>query len=188
MLPLPGEWSGFVRRYDYPEQMMAHGIGIRELDFGSSAGSAGFHDLMATPTTVAAQEGSEHQSMPSPVLTAPGGEPRAGAGDRLELLFEETARRFEARDAVVTDDRVWSYREIDERANQVARVLIGAGVRPGDRIGLLLDRTVETYVGLLAVMKAKAAWVPLATAFPAERIAYILEDAAISMVVSISLF
>lgn len=167
---------------------MAHGIGIRELDFGSSAGSAGFHDLMATPTIVAAQEGSEHQSMPSPVLTAPGGEPRAGAGDRLELLFEETARRFEARDAVVTDDRVWSYREIDERANQVARVLIGAGVRTGDRIGLLLDRTVETYVGLLAVMKAKAAWVPLATAFPAERIAYILEDAAISMVVSISLF
>jgi len=157
---------------------MAHGIAVREFDEAVTP--------ITTIEAVAAPSGAGEVF--APILTAAGGQPRAGETDRLELLFEDTARRFDGRDAVVTDARVWSYREIDDRANRLARVLIDRGVRPGDRIGLLLDRTVETYVGLLAVMKAKAAWVPLATAFPADRIAYILEDAAISMVVSISLF
>ncbi len=157
---------------------MAHGIGLLEFD-------------SALPTTASDQRGrvvASGSAELSPVLTALGGQPRAGEGDRLELLFEETARRHADRDAVVSDGTVWSYREVDERANRVARVLIRRGVRPGDRIGLLLDRSLETYVGLLAVMKAKASWVPLATAFPNDRIAYILDDAAIGMVVSISLF
>jgi non-ribosomal peptide synthetase-like protein len=168
--------------------MMAHRIGVREFESALlTTDTSGFGEaVVSTAADVSAGDTVAHPL--SPVLTATGGEARAGVDDRLERLFEETARRHESRDAVVTDARVWSYREIDEQANRLARVLIARGIRPGDRIGLLLDRTVETYVGLLAVMKAKASWVPLATAFPADRIAYILEDAAISMVVSISLF
>jgi non-ribosomal peptide synthetase-like protein len=171
--------------------MMAHGIVSREFDFASTAATTA--DMLSTDEAPAGAAGTASPAtatdeIRAPVLTVAGGQPRAGLDDRLELLFEETARRHESRDAVVTDARVWSYRDIDEAANRMARVLIDRGVRPGDRIGLLLDRTVETYVGLLAVMKAKASWVPLATAFPADRIAYILEDAAITMVVSISLF
>ena len=169
---------------------MAHGITIRDFDLVATDASPvgdGVAEMRGVTSAVSVIEGTA-EPVHAPILTVAGGRPRAGADDRLELLFEETARRHDGRDAVVTDARVWSYRELDEEANRLARVLIDRGIRPGDRIGLLLDRTVETYVGLLAVMKAKASWVPLATAFPADRIAYILEDAAITLVLSISLF
>ncbi len=167
---------------------MAHRIGYRESEYDPPATTPtgpGTSDGVAAGASVSS-EGP--RPMLQEVLTAAGGAPRAGQGDRLEALFEQSARLFESRAAVVAADRVWSYRELDERANQVARVLIARGVRPGDRIALLLDRTIETYVGLLGVLKAKAAYVPIATAFPADRIAYILQDASIGLVVSVASF
>ncbi len=59
-------------------------------------------------------------------------------------------------------------------------------MRPGDRVGLLLDRSVRTYVAMLAVLKARAAYVPLDPAFPDDRIAYIVSDAGVRHVVTIS--
>ena len=56
--------------------------------------------------------------------------------------------------------------ELDARANQLARFLIRRGVRPGDRIGLLFDEAVDGYAGMLAVLKAHAAYVPLDAGFP----------------------
>ncbi|RVC16959.1 AMP-binding protein, partial [Mesorhizobium sp. M7A.F.Ca.CA.004.04.2.1] len=55
-------------------------------------------------------------------------------------------------------------------------------------VGLILDRSAETYVALLAVMKAGAAFVPLATAFPEERMALIIEDAGVSLIVTIAAY
>jgi non-ribosomal peptide synthetase-like protein len=106
-------------------------------------------------------------------------------GERLDGLFEHLAQRFAALPAVITEARTWTYREVDARANQLARLLIERGVHPGDRVGLLLDRSAETYVAMLAVMKARAAYVPLATAFPEERVAFILEDAQVGLVISV---
>jgi len=54
---------------------------------------------------------------------------------------------------VVADDAVLTYRELDNRANQVARYLRDQGIASGDRVGLLFDKTIETYIALLAVMK-----------------------------------
>ena len=59
-----------------------------------------------------------------------------------------------------------TFAELDARANQVARHLIARGVRAGDRVGLLLDKSANTYVALLAVLKANAAYVPVDAAFP----------------------
>ncbi len=112
--------------------------------------------------------------------------PESRPEDRLDTFFESLADRYDRAVAVISDGRSWTYREIDDRANQFARVLIARGVRPGDRVGLLLDRSAVTYITLLAVMKAGAAFVPLATAFPRDRMALIIEDAEVRLVVTLT--
>ena len=105
-------------------------------------------------------------------------------GDRLDELFEHLVGGHGQSPAVVAEKRVWSYAQIDARANQLSRLLVQHGVRPGDRVGLLLNRSAETYVAMLAVMKARAAYVPLAAAFPEQRIAFVAEDAGLRLIIS----
>ncbi|MER9328705.1 Pls/PosA family non-ribosomal peptide synthetase [Mesorhizobium sp. M0488] len=109
-------------------------------------------------------------------------------GERLDMVFEQLAQTFASAPAVICEGRVWTYRELDRRANQFARLLVERGVRPGGRVALLLDRSADTYVALLAVMKAGAAFVPLATAFPAERMTLIIEDANVELVVTLAAY
>ena len=87
-------------------------------------------------------------------------------GERLDHLFEQRCDQLHASgnarpEAVVTDDAVFTFRELDDRANQVARFLIEQGLRSGDRIGLMFDKTVDSYVALLAVLKISAVYVCL---------------------------
>ncbi|MGA7026164.1 MAG: AMP-binding protein, partial [Pseudolabrys sp.] len=109
-------------------------------------------------------------------------------GERLSHLLEEACIRFATNDAVIADGDVLTYRELDCRANQVARYLIDQGIQAGNRVGLLFDKSSETYVAMLAVMKVNAAYVPLDSAFPAERIRFIIDDAEIKAIVSMSSF
>jgi non-ribosomal peptide synthetase-like protein len=126
------------------------------------------------------------------VLTAPGDQAiRWRPDDRLELLFERrcadlAAAGLDTHPAVDTGDEVLSYADLDARANRLARHLLACGVQPGDRVGLLLERSVRTYVAMLAVLKARAAYVPLDPAFPDDRIAYIVGDAGVRQVVTTS--
>ncbi len=78
--------------------------------------------------------------------------------------------------AVVATDRTLTYREYNEAANRMARALMAKGVTKGDRIVLLLPRTSNFLVAMFAVMKCGAAYIPMDPAYPADRIAYILED------------
>lgn len=107
-------------------------------------------------------------------------------GERLNHLIEAACIRFADRPAVVIADATLSYRDLNRRANQMARHLIEQGIRSGDRVGLILDKSFETYVAMLAVHKANAAYVPLDCAFPAERINFIIDDADISAVLTVS--
>lgn len=114
-------------------------------------------------------------------------------GERLHHLFEQRCDQLHAassgpRDAVVTDDAVYTFRDVDNRANQVARFLIAQGLGSGDRIGLLFDKSVSTYIALLAVLKINAAYVPFDASFPNERIGFILKDAGVKAIVSMSPF
>ena len=136
----------------------------------------------------AAVESLERAIVLPPVLSNKDGAVRWREGERLHHLMEQACLRFGANDAVVTDQTVMTYRDLDKRANQVARYLIDQGIEPGDRVGLLFDKSVETYVALLAVMKVNAAYVPLDPGFPTERIGFILADASIRSVVSMSGF
>ncbi|QRI61501.1 non-ribosomal peptide synthetase (plasmid) [Shinella sp. PSBB067] len=111
--------------------------------------------------------------------------PLAGQpGERLSRVFEGLAAVHAAAPAVMDNGRVWTYREMDTAANRFAHLLAGRGVRPGDRVALLLDRSAETYIAILAVMKAGAVFVPLAPAFPEERMSLIVEDAGVSLIVT----
>lgn len=109
--------------------------------------------------------------------------------ERLEHLFERRCDEVPAdRLAVVTADVALTFRDLDHRANQTARYLLDQGLKPGDRIGLLFDKSIHPYVALLAVLKIGAAYVPLDVSFPANRFGFILDDANIKAIVSESQF
>lgn len=143
------------------------------------------HD--AGDLTVALEQ-FEHPPLHSPVLLSRDTALRWKNGERLNHAFEQVCLRFGDNDAIVTDAVTLTYDELNRRANQVARHLIAQGVSAGDRVGLLFDKTAETYVALLAVLKVNAAYVPLDPGFPAERIRFILGDANIKTIVSMSAF
>ncbi|WP_415214311.1 AMP-binding protein, partial [Shinella sp.] len=127
------------------------------------------------------------ESGPMPQILCGPDSPRAGRPEeRLSRVFEGLAETWGDAPAVLDSGRIWTYREMDAAANRFARLLAERGVRPGDRVALLLDRSAETYIAILAVMKAGAAFVPLAPAFPEERMSLIVEDAGVSLVVTIA--
>ncbi|HEU4560885.1 MAG TPA: amino acid adenylation domain-containing protein [Longimicrobium sp.] len=102
----------------------------------------------------------------------------------IHQLFEAQAERTPDAVAVVCNRRSLTYRELDERANRLARHLVRLGVGPEVRVALCLERSMELMVSILGVMKAGGAYVPVDPAHPAERIGYVLEDSAVSVVLT----
>ena len=105
-------------------------------------------------------------------------------GERLGDVLEDACRRHADSVAVAVGDADITYRELNARANQLARFFRRNGVRPGDRVALLLDRGIEAYVALFALLKAGAAYVPLDANHPPDRIRFILSDAGVTLVVA----
>ncbi|MBV9772459.1 MAG: AMP-binding protein, partial [Gemmatimonadetes bacterium] len=102
----------------------------------------------------------------------------------LHGLFEEQVRRTPGAIALVHHGEVLSYAELDRRANRLANHLRGLGVGAEVRVGVCLERTPDLLVSLLAILKAGGAYVPLDPAYPAERLAYMVEDAGARVVVT----
>ncbi|HKH44071.1 MAG TPA: amino acid adenylation domain-containing protein, partial [Thermoanaerobaculia bacterium] len=129
-------------------------------------------------------EAQRHQ-----LLTAWNPEPSAAGRGRqtLPALFEAQVDRAPEAPAVSCGGESLTYRELDERANRLARRLADAGVVPGGRVALSLDRSLEMIVALLAVLKTGAAYVPLDPAAPAERRAFALEDSGAALVLDAGL-
>ncbi|MES2000312.1 MAG: Pls/PosA family non-ribosomal peptide synthetase [Pseudomonadota bacterium] len=104
--------------------------------------------------------------------------------DCLHQLFENTVDATPQRLALVCAGEHYTYQALDSLANRMAWRLRSAGVAADDKVGVLLDRSLETYTTVMAILKLGAAYVPLDASFPAERIAYIAEDAGFSLLVS----
>jgi amino acid adenylation domain-containing protein len=108
------------------------------------------------------------------------------AQDRLvHELFEDQVRIKPDVSAVVYQEQCLSYAELDSRATALARYLIRRGVEADRPIGLFLDRGVEIVIGMLGILKAGAAYLPLSPDYPADRLQYVLQDAAPSVVLTV---
>ena len=102
----------------------------------------------------------------------------------IHHLFEAQVEQTPEAVAVVFEGERLNYRELEERANRLARHLVTLGVRPGVLVGLCLERSLEMVVGLLGILKAGGAYVPLDPVFPAERLAFMLVDAEVPVLVT----
>jgi amino acid adenylation domain-containing protein len=102
----------------------------------------------------------------------------------IHTLFEEQAALRPAAPAVLSDEGVLTYAELDVRANRLAHHLVGQGAVPGAPVGLCLERSADVVVALLAILKAGAAYLPLDPAYPRERLAFMLSDARAPVVVT----
>ena len=99
-------------------------------------------------------------------------------------LFEAQVRQTPESVALMYKEQSLTYRELNQQANALARKLQTLGIQKEQRVAVLMKRSPELLVALLAVMKAGGAYVPLHTSFPEERIRYILEDAEVQVLLT----
>jgi amino acid adenylation domain-containing protein len=102
----------------------------------------------------------------------------------IHQLFEQQAERTPDAVAVVFEDQKLTYRELNERANQLAHYLQQLGVKSEVLVGICVERSLLTIVGILGILKAGGAYVPLDPANPIERTAFILQDASVSVLLT----
>jgi amino acid adenylation domain-containing protein/non-ribosomal peptide synthase protein (TIGR01720 family)/FkbM family methyltransferase len=107
-------------------------------------------------------------------------DPKECVHQRLELQVE---RRPDAV-AVVSGEEQWTYRQVNQRANQLAGYLMRLGVGPEVRVGLCLERGLEMVVGIVGILKAGGAYVPLDPTWPPQRLAELLAEAQVQVLVS----
>ncbi|WP_339538562.1 non-ribosomal peptide synthetase [Pseudomonas sp. RA_15y_Pfl2_54] len=119
-----------------------------------------------------ARQQAENHPQPYPV--------DIGVHQRIAALAGESPQRT----AVIFNGQRFSYGEIDQRANQLAYALIARGVGAETRVGVALPRSEAVIVALLAVLKAGGAYVPLDTSYPRERLAYLIEDSGLALLIS----
>jgi amino acid adenylation domain-containing protein len=112
------------------------------------------------------------------------GDEAPAAAPLVHEAFAMQAARTPEAPAVVFEDQVLTYRALDARANRLAHHLAARGVGPEVRVGLCMERSLETVVSILAVLKAGGAWVPLDPAHPAERLARMAADAVVAVLVT----
>src|ERR671914_427338 len=102
----------------------------------------------------------------------------------IHQLFEAQVKRTPEAVAVVFEEHGLSYRTLNRRANQLAHHLQGLGVGPEVLVGVCAERSLELVVGLLGILKAGGAYVPLDPAYPEERLAFMLENARLKVLLT----
>ncbi|MBW4546343.1 MAG: amino acid adenylation domain-containing protein [Symplocastrum torsivum CPER-KK1] len=102
----------------------------------------------------------------------------------IHQLFEEQVELTPDALSVVYEDKQLSYRELNARANQLAHYLQKLGVGPEVLVGIFVERSLEMMVGLLGILKAGGAYVPLDPAYPKERLAFMLSDSQVSVLLT----
>ncbi|HEU5226445.1 MAG TPA: amino acid adenylation domain-containing protein, partial [Ktedonobacteraceae bacterium] len=103
----------------------------------------------------------------------------------IHQLFEQQAQRTPEQTAVVFKDQQLSYRELNARANQLAHYLQRLGVGPDVLVGICMERSLDLVVGLLGIFKAGGAYVPMDPAYPQERLTYMLNNAHVSVLLTL---
>ncbi|KAF6614163.1 amino acid adenylation domain-containing protein, partial [Paenibacillus sp. EKM101P] len=102
----------------------------------------------------------------------------------LSSLFEQQAANTPEQVAVLCGAESLTYRELNERANRLARTLRSEGVKPDQPVGILVHRSLDMIVGIYAILKAGGAYVPIDPEYPADRIRFMLEDSGAKLVLT----
>jgi amino acid adenylation domain-containing protein len=102
----------------------------------------------------------------------------------LQQLVSESATKYSEREAIVFRGRRVTYAELEKRSNQLAHKLIALQIKKGDRVGIYLDRGIESIISACAVLKTGAAYVPLDPMSPVRRLTYIIEKCGIKSLLS----
>ncbi len=102
----------------------------------------------------------------------------------IHLLFEQRVAQSPDHPAVVFNDRTLTFDQLNREANRLARVLHKAGVGPETAVAISVERSPETVIGLLSILKAGGVYLPIDPAYPEERIAYIINDSGASILLT----
>jgi amino acid adenylation domain-containing protein len=102
----------------------------------------------------------------------------------LQQLLSKSAKAYPEKPAVWARGKSITYRELDERSNQMAHLLLQQGVTKGDRVGLFFPKSVESIVSMLGVLKAGGVYVPLDPQAPADRVSYIMSNCGIRVLIT----
>lgn len=102
----------------------------------------------------------------------------------IHQLFEEQVERTPDNIAVVFEDKQLSYRELNGKANQLARILREKGVGPDSIVGIMTGRSLDVIVGILGILKAGGAFLPIDPGYPEERIEFMLNDSSVKALVT----
>ena len=100
-------------------------------------------------------------------------------------LFEECVEAYPELEAVCYNNKRVTYSELNKKANQICSYIQSKGVKAGDFVAVLCDRSIETIYAILAIVKAGAAYVPIEADYPEDRIGYILQDCKPALVLTI---
>ncbi|HEV2703440.1 MAG TPA: amino acid adenylation domain-containing protein, partial [Steroidobacteraceae bacterium] len=140
-------------------------------------------DFVANPTLPVARLSFVEPAQRQKILHTWSAAAPTGPGFGFLELFEAQARRSPSAIAIIGTDRALTYAQLNARANRFARQLMAQGVRPECLVGLWADRSPEMLVGLMGILKAGAAYLPLDPAYPAKRLQWLLEDARPTLLV-----
>lgn len=102
----------------------------------------------------------------------------------IPRLFENQVAKSPEKVAYIFENKTITYRELNTRANQLARYLKKNGIRPGMNIGLCIERSFEMIIGMMAIMKLGAAYVPLDPDYPLSRLEEILKDTGVEYLIT----
>ncbi|MDO7486036.1 AMP-binding protein [Peribacillus frigoritolerans] len=107
-----------------------------------------------------------------------------GINDTIPEAFHKIVERFPDKIAIVDGPGTITYRELNDKSNRLSHYLLSKGISKEERIGIYVNRSIDMVTGMLAVIKAGAAYVPLDPHYPNERLSYMVEDSSISYCLS----
>ncbi|MEC1022070.1 bacitracin non-ribosomal peptide synthetase BacA [Bacillus paralicheniformis] len=105
-------------------------------------------------------------------------------GKAIHQLFEEQAKRIPDHTAVVFENQKLTYRQLNEKANQAARLLREKGVKPDTFVGIMMERSSDMIAAILGVLKAGGAYLPIDPEYPLERMRYMAFDSEVKVIIS----
>jgi amino acid adenylation domain-containing protein/thioester reductase-like protein len=106
----------------------------------------------------------------------------------IHQIFEERMEKFPENIALTYKGDTITYREVNEKANQLARVLRSKGIKTDNMVGIMVERCMEMIVGIMAILKAGGAYLPIDPNYPEDRVRYLFNDSSANLLLTLSKF